>query len=365
MRRVGNRIRRPRARRIFLRGVVSDPPPPDPPVALTGRHVVLTRASQIKSERIRWLWSQRIPLRGLTVIAGPKGLGKSSLTNAQLVAPVTRGTLAGEVNTPADVAILTAEDDWRTVVKPRLTAHNADLARVHRVEVKDEHGTAMLTLPDDVGRVETELRKLRASGRNVAMLVVDPIAAFVSATINTHADAPVRRALAPLAQMAEALDLAVVVVMHLTKDESRTLMARVGGSGAFVNAARSVLALVRDPDDPEGEQGKRRLLVHPASNWGTYAPTLAFHIESRDVITDDNFTSSVGYLVEDGESSVTVDDVQRGPDDAGGDAEEAIAAALAPGPRPSLDVKGEVAGQLACPERRSNAPASAWPNAGS
>ena len=69
--------------------------------------------------------------------------------------------------------------------------------------------------------------------------------------------------------MAEALDLAVVVVMDSTKDESRTLMARVGGSGAFVNAARSVLALVRDPDDPEGEQGKRRLLVHPASNWGT------------------------------------------------------------------------------------------------
>jgi putative DNA primase/helicase len=182
-------------------------------------------------------------------------------------------------------------------------------------------------------------------------LVVDPIAAFVSTAINTHADAPVRRALAPLAQMADRLDLAVVVVMHLTKDDSQRLMTRVGGSGAFVNAARSVLAMVRDPDDPDGEQGRRRLVLHAASNWGEYAPTLAVHMEGREVDTDDGKRTTTGYLVVDGESSVTVDDVQRGPDDAGGDAEELIAVALAGGPRPSRDVKGEVARELDCSRR--------------
>ncbi len=48
-----------------------------------------------------------------------------------------------------------------------------------------------------------------------------------------------RRALAPLAAMAERLDLAVVVVAHLTKDEGKRLLSARVGAGAFVNAARS------------------------------------------------------------------------------------------------------------------------------
>lgn len=316
------------------------------------RTLVLTPASAIRSERGRWLWCQRFPLRGLTVVAGEKGLGKSILTNAQTVAAITRGTLDGELSgTPADVLIVTAEDDWRSVVKPRLMACGADLDRVHRIEVHDADGVSLLTLPDDVADLEAAITKLRAAGRIVAMLVVDPIGAFVPETANTHADAPVRRILAPLAALADRQDLAVIAVAHLTKDESKRLISRVSGSGAFVNAARSVLAMVRDPDDPEGEQGAQRLIVHVASNWGRYAPTLAAHVEGRDVDTDDGERTSVGYLVIDGESSATVDDVQRGRDDDAGDAEEAIGGTLAGGPRPSLEVKARVMEELGCSRR--------------
>ena len=48
----------------------------------------------------------------------------------------------------------------------------------------------------------------------------------------THRDASVRRALAPLAALADTLDLVVLVVAHLTKDESSTRVHRVTGSGA-------------------------------------------------------------------------------------------------------------------------------------
>jgi hypothetical protein len=37
----------------------------------------LTAAKDIRSERVRWLWDGRIPLRGLVVFAGEKGLGTS------------------------------------------------------------------------------------------------------------------------------------------------------------------------------------------------------------------------------------------------------------------------------------------------
>ena len=76
------------------------------------------------------------------MVAGEKGLAKSTLTNAKLAAAVTRGTLAGDLKgTPSDVLIISAEDDWRTVIKPRLVAHGADLERVHQVGVTEEEST--------------------------------------------------------------------------------------------------------------------------------------------------------------------------------------------------------------------------------
>jgi hypothetical protein len=56
-------------------------------------------------------------------------------------------------------------------------------------------------------------------------------------------------------------------------------LQRLSGSGAFGNAARSVLLLDRDPDDPDGEQGRRRVLAHVKSNDGPLMPSLLFEIE--------------------------------------------------------------------------------------
>jgi len=317
------------------------------------RRVELTPASAIQSEQVCWIWTGRMPRRSLVVVCGEKGLGKSILTNAKLAADLTRGGLDGELHgTPADVLVATAEDDWRSVVKPRLMAHGADVDRVHRVVTRAEDGTeALLTLPADVARLEEQVAVLRDAGRTVAALVIDPIGAFLADTTDTHRDASVRRALAPLAAMADRLDLVVIVVAHLTKDESARLINRVSGAGAFVNAARSVLAFARDPSDPDGEQGRERVLVHVASNWGRYAPTLAFAVGSRQIEVDDGSTADVGYLLAKGETDVGVDDLQRGPDENGTDAEEAIGAALTAGPRPSRDVKTEIVTALGCGKR--------------
>ncbi len=315
------------------------------------RRVQLIPASAIRSERVRWLWSDRIPLRGLTVLAGEKGLGKSTMTNALIPAALTRGRLDGELaGKPVDVVVATAEDDWRAVVKPRLMAHGADLDRVHAVNVTDEHGTAMLTLPDDVERFEEAIIELRDTGRQVGLLVIDPIGAFLDVATDSHKDAHVRRALAPLAQLADQLDLAVLVVAHLNKDDSKRLINRVSGSGAFVNAARSVLGFARHPEDPNGEQGTERVIVHATSNWGRYAPSLAARVEGRAIEVDDGSTTEVGYLVLLGETDVGVEELQNRGDDEHGrsDVEEEIADALADGKQWSSDVKRRVAKKLRC-----------------
>jgi hypothetical protein len=284
----------------------------------------------------------------MIVVAGEKGLGKSIYTNAYLPAKLTRGDLDGELRgKPADVLVITAEDDWASVIKPRLIAHGADVNRVHRVRVLDETGQLTLTLPDDVPLIEAQLNRLKAEGRQVAMIVIDPIGAFMSERTDSHKDAQVRRALAPLAAMAERRDLAIIVVAHLNKDESRRLISRVSGSGAFVNAARSVLGFARDPGDPDGEQGNQRVLVHVATNWGRYAPSLGMRIESLSVDVDDGSIADVGHMVLTGEIDVSVEDLQRGAtEDGRADTEEKIAAKLAGGARPSHEVKAEVAAEL-------------------
>ena len=324
---------------------------PEPPI--TGRRIELTPASAIRSERVRWLWRDRFPLRSLSLVAGEKGLGKSLLTNARVPAEATRGTLPGELEgSPMDIVVCTAEDDWRSVVKPRLMAHGADLDRVHRLEVKDDDGESLLTLPDDVLTLEEQIQMLRSSGRTIGMLVVDPIGAFLSSATDTHRDASVRRALAPLAVLADKLDLVVLVVAHLTKDESSKLINRVSGAGAFVNAARSVLVLAPSPDDPDGDQGSERVLVHVRGNWGKLAPTLAARVEARELELDDGTITSIGCLQILGECDVGVEDLQRGRDENGGnDVEEAIAAALPDGARPSRDVKTQVAADQECAKK--------------
>jgi len=184
-------------------------------------------------------------------------------------------------------------------------AAGADMDRVHRIHVEDRGEEELLTLPDDVAEIEARCEELRARSRPVALLAVDPVTAFIGGGVDTHRDAAVRRVLAPLAGLAERQQLAVVGVAHLNKDTAGKLLARVGGSVAFGAAPRSVLAFARHPDDPDGEQGVERVIVHAKSNHGRYAPSLAARIESRQVIE----VGEVSRLVIAGECEVGPDDL--------------------------------------------------------
>jgi RecA-family ATPase len=267
--------------------------------------VVLTAASQITPEQLRWLWDRRVALRGLSLIAGEPGLGKSTLT-VEVTADVTHGRLEGDLyGEPRDVLIATAEDHFASVVWGRLTAAGADMDRVHRVHVDGPDGEELLTLPDDVAQVERRCEELAAEGRPVALVAVDPVTAFIGGGVDTHRDAAVRRVLAPLAGLAERQQLAVVGVAHLNKDTAGKLLSRVGGSVAFGAAPRSVLAFARHPDDPDGEQGSRRVIVQAKSNHGRFAPSLAAKIEAR-VIPE---VGEVSRLVIEGECDVSSDDL--------------------------------------------------------
>jgi AAA domain len=162
----------------------------------------------------------------------------------------------------------------KTTVRPRLEAVGADLDRVRFVSIKTAEGFEDgITIPDDMDEFERLVAEVEAR-----LVVVDPLVAHLPTSIDSHKDQSVRRALAPLYRLAETSNCAVLALLHLNKATGLAPLMRLGGSGAFGNAARSVLLLDRDPDDPDGEEGNQRVLAHIKCNVAPLAPSLVYSV---------------------------------------------------------------------------------------
>jgi hypothetical protein len=237
---------------------------------LPTRRATATAAGGVNRERVDWLIPERVPLRMVTVLAGVGGLGKSQLSC--LWASQHDGV----------TLIATAEDSPSTTVRPRLEAVQADLDRVLFVSIQCDDGIEDgLTIPDDMD----ELERL-VSDTDAKLVIVDPLVAHLPMNVDSHKDQSVRRALAPLYRLAEAQSCAVVAVLHLNKAQGLAPLMRLSGSGAFGNAARSVLLFDRDPADPAGEEGDRRVLAHIKCNVAPLAPSLLYEVEPILLVAD-------------------------------------------------------------------------------
>ena len=115
----------------------------------------LVLASQVKPEPKSWLWDDRIPLGGITLLEGDSGEGKTAITY-DLIARVTTGSpmpITGNVVGPAGVVLLQAEDLLAATMRPALEAMGADLARIMLFD-KRRFAEEAAPLPDDVDIIE-------------------------------------------------------------------------------------------------------------------------------------------------------------------------------------------------------------------
>lgn len=276
----------------------------------------ITYAHQITPHRQRWLWAPEgqgvIPLGTGTIAAGAGGEGKSTFM-LHVAAQLTRGTLPGDLEGQAHpVIVFGPEDDWPTVMVPRLIAAGADLERVAQVQAATvtEFHTAEREL-----RFPLDLTLLREAvdETGARMVIVDPAPSLMDGDMNKVQE--VRRAYEPLMALAQEKDLAVVLINHFGKGAGN-VGAKLSGSHAWRDLTRSYLAFATDPETNE------RILTQDKNNYATGRGSWKFALESVDVDTEDG-PANVGAVRFLGASEVTVGDlINREPSDPGADLED-------------------------------------------
>src|SRR4051794_40072604 len=139
------------------------------------RRAVAVAASTVMREKVEWLLPGRVALGSVTVLVGDGGLGKSTW------ACLTAGQVSAAVG---DVLIASAEDSLAATLKPRLEAVQADLERVHFLQVRTENGDLDgLTLPDDMRELERLVVEKQAR-----LVVIDPLMAHLATGLNSWSD---------------------------------------------------------------------------------------------------------------------------------------------------------------------------------
>jgi len=260
---------------LRLAAEAEDWTPPD--AAAPAPLAVVRRLADVQPEAVMWLWPGWLPRGKLALLDGDPGLGKSLITldlaaRVTTGAPMPDGTGGGE---PAGVVILTAEDDLSDTVRPRLDAAGADVSKIAAL-------TAVRRTTDGGGEVldtptllDLEALRQAIAFVSAALVIIDPLMAYLPGQVDSHRDQDVRRVLAPLAALAAETNAAVLVVRHLSKTTVGNPLYRGGGSIGIMGAARAGLIVGKDPEDPTGEQ---RVLAVTKCNLAAPPPGLAYRL---------------------------------------------------------------------------------------
>jgi archaellum biogenesis ATPase FlaH len=228
------------------------------------------RLSEVTAEHVESVFGGRIHLGKINLIDGDPGLGKTLLA-LDLAARMSAG-LPMPDGTPceaAGVVILSAEDGLSDTLQPRLQAAGAELSRIVAIRtIPDPDGDRFPEIPRDLSAIEDAIVQMSAR-----LVIIDPLVAYLGAQTNSFRDQDVRRALAPLAEMAERRRVAVIAVRHLNKREDAKAIYRGGGSIAFAGAARSALLVASDPQDTE-----KRVLASVKNNLAAQPASLAYRV---------------------------------------------------------------------------------------
>jgi DNA repair protein RadA/Sms len=229
------------------------------------RKAVAITMDKVDPKEIDWLWPGWLPKGKITLIEGDGSMGKSTLT-LQIAAIVSRGWpfpdslgRPGQPRPPAGVILMAGEDGLADTVRPRLDRAGADVSKVMAVtKIQDlfgkEPGEKRITL-EDIAELEELIRE-----KDVALLVVDPLQAYLGSRVDMNATNEVRPICDEFAAMLERTNCVGLIIRHFRKAEGSPSQ-RGGGSVDFYNVARGVINVGVDPDDEDPRNPSKYIMA--------------------------------------------------------------------------------------------------------
>lgn len=227
----------------------------------------LVTLDTIEPREMNWLWYPYIPAGTVTAIFGMGGQGKSYLT-CDIAARISNGIGLPDQegpHIPQKVLMLSAEDDYETVLVPRLIKLGADR---HNIAVPDFQFTLDKNGANDVRDL---MREFAAT-----IVFIDPIVFYAGGKMDMNRSNEVREMMEGLKRAAEESQSSVVIVGHVKKNEEGGDQSRMMGSADWVNAARSGILVTKTNDGT-------KVMKHVKTNYGKFGLARGFDI------TDDGF----------------------------------------------------------------------------
>lgn len=195
-------------------------------------------AKGIEEKEVKWLWYPYIPFGKLTLLQGDPGDGKSKLI-LNLIAMLTNGEslpFTDEPREPIKVIYQTTEDDKEDTIVPRFNASGSDGSNLVFICEEDKH----LSFGD------TRIRKV-IEQYNTKLLALDPLSAYVGEGASMNSANDMRAEFNNLISVGHDTGCAIVIVAHMNKASDTSPLYRTNGSIDIAAAARSILAVARNP----------------------------------------------------------------------------------------------------------------------
>jgi len=241
--------------------------------------IELVPLSHFRCENISYLMEGRIPKGMVTLIVGDTTVGKSTLLT-EIASRISRGDpLPGSYKglVRGSTLYITSENDPKTLFKPRVLACGGDPEKIiyfKAMLVKTNEGEEKIRIfnINDLPILERKIKEIP----DLQLIVIDPVISYLGEKIDPNSSVDVRRVMDLISEFAERNKITVILVAHLSKALAAKAIHKVAGSHQWVAAARVVLCVVRDQEDPE-----RRLLCPMKSNIMLNPKSLAFRIKEK------------------------------------------------------------------------------------
>lgn len=224
-----------------------------------GNTISITIATDVKMQKIEWLWQGFIAKGKAHMLTGEPGLGKSQIT-IDIASRLSNGSpfpsyILGSVpHEPIGVLILSAEDSPEDTMKPRLIAAGADLDRVaflsSSLVEKDRNGKLKirsLALKEDAEQI---LKAIATLPFRVGLIIIDPVSAYLSSKQDSNSNSDARSTLAQLQHTVMDKGISLLMINHTNKNtQAKSAHMRSMGSVGWNAAARATFYVFKDQDN--------------------------------------------------------------------------------------------------------------------